>query len=192
MRPMLTAAVATMLLLLGPLTGCGSGTVSPEGDRGGGEAGGAPSCPAQWGGAGKTWVPSEAPERLGSRLVPAARPVNSVLCRYDGSNVRSFEGARLAWRATPSKQALAGALDGLAELAGGNPDKQTMCTMIAGPQRNYLLGLRYRSGAVVWVFGAVDPNGCVPTSNGRFTTTQSAKPIFARLASASTTADQRP
>jgi hypothetical protein len=43
-----------------------------------------------------------------------------------------------------------------------------MCTAIAGPQTDYLIGLSY-PGATLWVSTADEPNACTPTFNGEFT-----------------------
>jgi hypothetical protein len=38
-----------------------------------------------------------------------------------------------------------------------------------GPQTNYLIGLAYPGGARIWVAATDEPNECVATSNGEFT-----------------------
>jgi len=43
-----------------------------------------------------------------------------------------------------------------------------MCTLIGGPQTDYLIGLAYPGGGTIWVATALDPNHCVGTSNGQF------------------------
>lgn len=169
----------TLVALLSLLTACGN---SPAPDRQASEER-APEvvCPQRWEGAREPWVPREPSSDLRDALVPAQSPTQAVLCRYDGSNLDSFKGASLSWRGEPSAGVLAKGLDGLRRLSAANPGQRMVCTLMGGPQRNYLLGLGYRDGDVVWVFGADDPNSCVPTSNGRFTTQKSAKKIFQTL-----------
>jgi hypothetical protein len=40
---------------------------------------------------------------------------------------------------------------------------------MGGPQTNYLIGLTYPGGATIWVAATDEPNECISTSNGEFT-----------------------
>ena len=42
------------------------------------------------------------------------------------------------------------------------------CALTGGPQTNYLLWLQFDGGVEYWVAAADDPNGCVGTTNGAF------------------------
>lgn len=42
------------------------------------------------------------------------------------------------------------------------------CTAVGGKQTNYLIGLTYPGGGRTWVASTDDPNDCVATSNGEF------------------------
>ena len=64
---------------------------------------------------------------------------------------------------------------GLASLAAQltwtphSPRQPIACTLVGGPQTNYLIGLAYPGGARIWVAATDEPNECVGASNGEFT-----------------------
>ena len=126
------------------------------------------SCPASYAHQAP-WVPAK-PARVdgNSRLVPQYTPTSALICAYRGSNTARQQAG---W-ALSGQRPLAG---GLASLAGQltwqprRPAQQIPCTAMGGPQTNYLIGLAYPGGARIWVAATDDPNGCVSTSNGEFT-----------------------
>ena len=68
---------------------------------------------------------------------------------------------------------LRGNLAGLAADLAWEPKKvhgqQIACFTMGGPQVNYLIGLTYPGGGRLWVSATQDPNECVLSSNGEFT-----------------------
>jgi hypothetical protein len=126
------------------------------------------SCPASYAHQAP-WVPAK-PARVdgSSRLVPQFTPTSALICAYRGSNTAKQQAG---W-ALSGQRSLAGGLAGLAaQLAWQphSPAQQIPCTDVGGPQTNYLIGLAYPGGARIWVAATDDPNGCVGTSNGEFT-----------------------
>jgi len=103
-----------------------------------------------------------------SRLVPQITPGSALLCAYRGSNTAKQQAG---W-ALSGRRSLAG---GLASLAGQltwkphSPRQPIACTLVGGPQTNYLIGLAYPGGARIWVAATDEPNECVGASNGEFT-----------------------
>jgi hypothetical protein len=126
------------------------------------------SCPASYAHQAP-WVPAK-PARVdgSSRLVPPYTPTSALICAYRGSNTAKQQAG---W-ALSGRRSLA---DGLAGLAGQltwqprRPAQQIFCTLVGGPQTNYLIGLTYPGGARIWVAATDEPNECVSTSNGEFT-----------------------
>jgi len=115
-----------------------------------------------------------------SRLVPHRTPSSALICAYRGSNTAE----RQAGWALSGRRPLAG---GLARLAGQLtwqprrlPGQQTACTAIGGPQTNYLIGLAYPGGARIWVTATDEPNECISTSNGEFTSSSVIGPDVSR------------
>jgi hypothetical protein len=103
------------------------------------------SCPATYAHQAP-WVPAKPVGIDGrSRLVPQITPSSALLCAYRGSNT--------------AKQQAGWALSGQRPIA---------CTLVGGPQTNYLIGLAYPGGARIWVAATDEPNECVATSNGEF------------------------
>ncbi len=102
-----------------------------------------------------------------SRLVPQITPGSALLCAYRGSNTAKQQAG---W-ALSGRRSLAG---GLASLAGQltwkphSPRQPIACTLVGGPQTNYLIGLAYPGGARIWVAATDEPNECVGASNGEF------------------------
>ncbi len=126
------------------------------------------SCPARYD-RPAPWVPARSsgmPAR--GRLVPRRAPRSAVICGYDGRNVGRLGGWRLSGR-----RLLHGGLAGLAADLAWEPKKvhgqQIACFTMGGPQVNYLIGLTYQGGGRLWVSATQDPNECVPSSNGEFT-----------------------
>ena len=127
------------------------------------------SCPASYAGQAP-WVPAR-PDRVDGRLrlVPQETPSSALICAYAGSN----NAKRQAGWALSGRRSLVGGLSGLAGQltwqARRIPGQQVACTLIGGPQTNYLIGLTYPGGATVWVAATDEPNECVDASNGEFT-----------------------
>jgi hypothetical protein len=126
------------------------------------------SCPASYAHQAP-WVPAKPAGIDGrSRLVPQSTPRSALICAYRGSNTAKQQAG---W-ALSGRRSLAG---GLAGLAGQltwqprRPARQVFCTLVGGPQTNYLIGLTYPGGARIWVAATDEPNQCVSTSNGEFT-----------------------
>jgi hypothetical protein len=127
------------------------------------------SCPANYADQAP-WVPATPTGADGrSRLVPPRTPSSALVCAYRGSNTAK----RQAGWVLSGRRSLTG---GLARLAGQLswqprrlPGQQTGCTLIGGPQTNYLIGLTYPGGATIWVAATDEPNECVSASNGEFT-----------------------
>jgi hypothetical protein len=132
--------------------------------------GGVPlTCPSRYAG-DAPWVPAE-PTRVNGRprLVPRRTPSSALVCAYAGSNTAKEQAG---W-ALSGQRLLTG---GLADLAGQLawqprvvPGQDFPCTLMGGPQTNYLIGLTYRGGGGIWVAATEDPNVCVHSSNGEFT-----------------------
>lgn len=127
------------------------------------------SCPASYGGQAP-WVPAKPAGVDGrSRLVPQTTPASALVCAYAGSNTAK----RQAGRALSGRRPLTGGLARLASQLTWQPRRlpgqQAGCTLIGGPQTNYLIGLTYPGGGTIWVAAADEPNECVSTSNGEFT-----------------------
>jgi hypothetical protein len=127
------------------------------------------SCPPSYAGQAP-WVPARPAGADGrSRLVPPTTPSSALFCAYRGSNTAKGQAG---W-ALSGQRPLAG---GLARLAGQLtwqprrlPGQQIPCTAMGGPQTNYLIGLTYPAGATIWVAATDEPNECVSSSNGEFT-----------------------
>lgn len=125
------------------------------------------SCPASYAHQAP-WVPAK-PGRVdgSSRLVPQSTPSSALICAYRGSNTAKQQAG---W-ALSGRRSLAGGLAGLAgQLAWQprRPAQRIFCTLVGGPQTNYLIGLTYPGGARIWVAATDEPNQCVSTSNGEF------------------------
>jgi hypothetical protein len=125
------------------------------------------SCPATYAHQAP-WVPAKPVGIDGrSRLVPQITPSSALLCAYRGSNTAKQQAG---W-ALSGQRPLAG---GLASLAAQltwtphSPRQPIACTLVGGPQTNYLIGLAYPGGARIWVAATDEPNECVATSNGEF------------------------
>jgi hypothetical protein len=130
------------------------------------------SCPDAYEGA-PPWVPDKPTGVDGaSRLVPLQPPLRALVCAYDGSNMAATTSG---WTLSGSRT-LTRDLDRLAEDLAWLPrqlaGQQIACTAVGGPQTNFAVGLIY-PGATLWVSTADEPNDCVGTSNGEFTSTVS-------------------
>lgn len=126
------------------------------------------ACPAQYAHAAP-WVPAKpsgVPAR--SRLAPRRKPASAVICGYAGKNIGPQGGWQLSGR-----RVLRSNLAGLASDLAWEPRKlagqQIPCFLVAGPQVNYLIGLTYAGRGRLWVTATKDPNECVWSSNGEFT-----------------------
>jgi hypothetical protein len=127
------------------------------------------SCPAIYAGQAP-WVPAKPDGVDGrSRLVPPTTPSSALICAYAGSNTAKQQ---VGW-ALSGRRSLAGDLAGLAGQLTWQPRRlpgqHGFCTLIGGPQTNYLIGLTYPGGATIWVAATDEPNECVDASNGEFT-----------------------
>jgi hypothetical protein len=127
------------------------------------------TCPARYAGSAP-WVPVKPAGVDGRhRLVPQRTPNAALICAYAGSNT---EERQTGW-ALSGRRSLTSGLAGLAGQLAWQPrllpGQDFPCTLIGGPQTNYLIGLTYRTGVRMWVAATDDPNACVRTSNGEFT-----------------------
>ena len=128
---------------------------------------GAPlSCRARYAGQAP-WVPARPAGVDGrARLVPQRTPSSALICAYAGSNI----ARRLTGWALSGRRRLTGGLAALAAQLTWQPrGTPPACTDVGGKQTNYLIGLTYPGGGRIWVAATQDPNDCVATSNGEFT-----------------------
>jgi len=140
------------------------------------------SCPARDAGPALLWVPAPPAGVDGrSRLVPRQAPRSAVVCAYAGFNFNI--GKRSRW-ALSGQRVLVGGLARLARQLSWRPrtlsGQSNWCTLMGGPQTDYLIGLTYTGGGTVWVAAALDPNDCVGTSNGQFTSFGTVGPVVQR------------
>jgi len=137
------------------------------------------SCPARYA-RPAPWVPAKPTGVDGrSRLAPLRTPTSALICAYAGMNIGKQSGWALSGRRVLD--------EGFARLAAQlawQPRKvhgqDIVCTLVGGNQTNYLIGLTYTGGRTLWVATTVDPNACVNTSNGRFTSFGSVGSIAGR------------
>lgn len=122
------------------------------------------SCPTTFP-AAKAKVPVITPAATADRLVPDIPLTSGLLCSYAGSNM-----APMAGRPIGAQKVLAGDLTTLQSDLRWQPPNSGFgaCSSVGGPQTNFLLALRPNAGPPLWVFAALDPNNCEPTTNGRF------------------------
>lgn len=142
--------------------------------------GAAPSCPARYA-KQAPWVPAKPTGVDGrSRLVPTKTPSSALICAYAGSN----EAKQQAGWALSGRRPLTGNLAGLAAQLSWQPRRlsgqRIACTLMGGPQTNYLIGLRYPGGGMMWVAATAEPNECVAASNGEFTSTGTIGPAVSK------------
>jgi hypothetical protein len=135
------------------------------------------SCPARYAGRAP-WVPARPAGVDGrSRLVPRRAPSSALICAYAVTTV----GGQSQW-VLSRRRVLAAGFASLAGELGWQPRKlpgqAIPCTLIFGSQTNYLVGLAYPGGGTVWVAATLDPNSCVSTSNGDFTSFGLVAPII--------------
>jgi hypothetical protein len=124
------------------------------------------ACPARYAGTAP-WVPARpAGVRATGRLVPRRAPRSAVICAYDGTNIGPQSGWKLSGRTS-----LTSGLAAIAAQLTWQPGRRRLgvCTLIGGRQVNYLIGMTYSGGGRLWVAATLDPNSCVETSNGEFT-----------------------
>lgn len=137
------------------------------------------SCPAKYAGAAP-WVPAKPVDvNARIRLVPRRVPRSAVVCAYDGRNIGPQSGWALSGRKLLNRglAALTAQLTWQPVLAPGQP---IPCTSMAGKQVNYLIGLAYKDGGRLWVAATQDPNFCVNSSNGEFTSFGVIGPLVTR------------
>lgn len=133
------------------------------------------ACPARHAG-GALWVPAKPLGIDGhARLAPLQTPNSAVICAYPGSDM----GRQTGWRLS-DRRVLTSGLSDLADLLAWQPlhaphipaqvpeQGGGLCSLVGGPQTDFLIGLTYRGGGKLWVSGALDPNLCVGSSNGEF------------------------
>ena len=138
------------------------------------------ACPASY--ARKApWVPARPAGVDGrSRLVPQQTPSAALICAYAGSN----NAKQLAGWALSGRQSLTGNLAGLAGQLSWQarrfPGQRIACTLVGGPQTNYLIGLTYPGGGTMWVAATDEPNQCVAASNGEFTSSGTIGPMVSK------------
>jgi hypothetical protein len=135
------------------------------------------SCPARYAGPAP-WVPARPAGVDGrARLVPRTAPSSALVCAYAGSNLAK----RQAGWALSGRRQLTGGLAALAAQLTWQPrGAPGACTAIGGQQTNYLIGLSYPRGGRIWVAATHDPNDCVATSNGEFSTFGVVGPIVTK------------
>ncbi|MGI9009154.1 MAG: hypothetical protein ACR2FU_23705 [Streptosporangiaceae bacterium] len=156
------AVIAGSVLAGAQLSGPGAVTSGRNGN-------GVPlGCPAQYARAAP-WVPATASGvPTMARLAPRRTPISAVICGYDGMNI----GAQAGWKLS-GRRVLHGGLAGLAAELAWQPRKvagqSIACSLVGGSQVNYLIGLTYHGGGRLWVAATQDPNDCVGSSNGEFT-----------------------
>jgi len=123
------------------------------------------SCRARYAGQAP-WVPARPAGIDGrARLVPQQTPSSALICAYAGSNMAKRQ---TGW-ALSGRRRLTGGLTALAAQLSWQPRGQAgFCTGVGGDQTNYLIGLTYPGGGRIWVAATKDPNDCIATSNGEF------------------------
>jgi hypothetical protein len=138
------------------------------------------SCPARYA-RQAPWVPARPTGVDGrARLVPQQTPSSALICAYAGSNMAKQQAG---W-ALSGRRSLTGNLAGLAAQLTWQPrllpGHRPACTLVGGPQTNYLIGLRYPGGGMMWVTATAEPNECVAASNGEFTSTGTIGPAVSK------------
>ena len=135
------------------------------------------SCPARYAGVAP-WVPARPAGVDGrARLVPRTTPSSAVVCAYAGSNMDRQQAGWVLSGRRPLASGLAALAAQLSWQASGTPGG---CTLVGGKQTNYLIGLTYPGGGRIWVAATHDPNDCVATSNGEFSSSGVVGPIVTR------------
>jgi hypothetical protein len=127
------------------------------------------------------WVPAKPAGVDGrSRLVPQQIPRSALICAYAGSN----EAKQQAGWALSGRRSVTGNLAGLAAQLSWQarrlPGQRLACTLVGGPQTDYLIGLTYPGGGMMWVAATDEPNECVAASNGEFTSTGTIGPAVSK------------
>jgi hypothetical protein len=138
------------------------------------------SCPARYA-KQAPWVPAKPAGVDGrSRLVPQQTPRSALICAYAGSNTAK---QKAGWPLS-GRRSLSGGLAGLAQQLSRQPRQvlgpRDICFLMGGAQTNYLIGLTYPGGATMWVAATVEPNECVASSNGEFTSSGLIGPAVTR------------
>src|SRR5579859_7872584 len=161
----LAAAVAVAAVVLGSLWVGGLVGGARQASRGTATPVAHLSCPARYAGQAP-WVPAQPAGVDGrTRLVPQTTPSSALVCAYAGSNTARQQAG---W-ALSGQRRLTGGLAALAAQLSLQPrGTPGACTLVGGKQTNYLIGLTYPGGGRIWVAATHDPNDCVATSNGEF------------------------
>ncbi|WP_156045788.1 hypothetical protein [Herbidospora cretacea] len=123
----------------------------------------APPCPATWTG--------QAPEPatvagVSEELVPGD-PVGALVCAYAGVNWDPG-GEALTGQRRLSHEVMTLMARDLNDLPPETGSRS--CTLVGGPQINYLVRVDYADGKRVWLTTGDEVNQCVSTGNGTFAT----------------------
>jgi len=95
-------------------------------------------------------------------MLPDRAARSALVCAYNGSNMESNAGLPLSSRKN-LKGDLAAMVDELCWLPPEVPGGQHACTLMGGPQTNFLVAVTFADGRTSWLGTADDPNGCVGT-----------------------------
>ena len=95
-------------------------------------------------------------------MLPDRAARSALVCAYNGSNMESNAGLPLSSRKY-LKGDLAAMVDELRWLPPEVPGGQHACTLMGGPQTNFLVAVTFADGRTSWLGTADDPNGCVGT-----------------------------
>ncbi len=136
------------------------------------DADGALSCPRSLASADGLTVPQK-PQGLdgNARLLPERDPASLVVCAYPTMSVTSATPPTAPYRLTQRTLATAEERRQVVDLLSWAPrwnGQENVCTMMAGDETAYLVGVRY-DDAIVWVAAKADANACSKATNGDFT-----------------------
>jgi hypothetical protein len=124
-----------------------------------------------------------------ARLVPRTTPSSALVCAYVGSNTDRQQAGWVLSGQRPLASGLAALAAQLSWQPSGAP---STCTLIGGKQTNYLIGLTYPGGGRIWVAATHDPNDCVATSNGEFSSSGVVGPIVTSAFTSGRWPDRQP
>ncbi len=136
------------------------------------DADGALLCPRSLASADGLTVPQK-PQGLdgNARLLPERDPASLVVCAYPTMTVTSSAPPTAPYRLTQRTLATAEQRRQVVDLLSWAPrwnGQENVCTMMAGDETAYLVGVRY-DDAIVWVAAKADANACSKATNGDFT-----------------------
>ena len=174
-------AAGSALVACGSTPSPGTGATTPPGATAGPnrpitaqpvDADGALSCPKSLASADGLAVPQK-PQGLdgNARLLPERDPASLVVCAYPTMSVTSATPPTAPYRLTQRSVATAEQRRQVVDLFSWAPrwnGQENVCTMMAGDETAYLVGVRY-DDAVVWVAAKADANACSRATNGDFT-----------------------